>query len=403
MLIMSRFVRLFFAAALGLAALAGTAFAAGNSFTLKPGLRWIVAASVNTLNEAVGIAHHFPEQRTMVVTTAAGGFAVVVGPYRAKTVSQLEQKFPDLPPFPRDARMSRGDDFVATVWTAEEDSKRGSPIPLQAVKLGKKKRLEASGVSLAVNYVKQKGGNLLRVSGRDKDGQTFKFDIAKADALIGGEAMFGLYRVDKTTALPQVVITAYSGGAHCCTQTWVLSKADKAADWGLVDLGARDGDGFALEDVDGDGVWEMIASDDAFLYSFDSYANSYAPVVYWQMSGDRLVDISTTMPVRGELERDLAYIEFDAKTDPERWKSNGFLAAWVASKIRLGQGEDAWTVMLENFSHEARGSVLDCDPDLADCETTQSSAKVSFPKALARFLQETGYGPLPITALSSVQ
>jgi serine protease Do len=351
----------------------------------------------------VGIAHHYPEQRTMVVTTEVGGFAVVVGPYRAKTVSQLEQKFPELPPFPRDARMSRGDDFVATVWTAEEDSKRGLPVPLQAVKLGKNKRLEASGVSLAVNYVKQKGGNLLHVSGRDKDGQTFNFEIAKADALIGGEAMFGLYRVDKTTALPQVVITAYSGGAHCCTQTWVLSKPDKAADWGLVDLGARDGDGFALEDVDGDGVWEMIASDDAFLYSFDSYANSYAPVVYWQMSGDRLVDISTTLPVRSELERDLAYIEFDAKTDPERWKSNGFLAAWVASKIRLGQGEDAWTVMLENFSHDARGSVLDCDPDLADCETTQSSAKVSFPKALARFLQETGYGPLPITALSSVQ
>jgi hypothetical protein len=403
MLIMSRFVRLFIAAALGLAALAGAALAAGNSFTLKPGLRWIVAASVGTLNEAVGIAHHYPEQRTMVVTMEAGGFAVVVGPYRANTVSQLEQKFPDLPPFPRDARMSRGDDFVATVWTADEDTKRGSPVPLQIVKLGKKKRLEANGVSLAVNFVKQKGGNLLRISGRDGDGQKFNFDITKPDTLGGGEAMFGLYRVDKTTTLPQVVITAYSGGAHCCTQTWVLSKPDNAADWRLVDLGARDGDGFALEDVDGDGVWEMIASDDAFLYSFDSYANSYAPVVYWQMSGDRLVDISTTLPVHGELERDLAYIEFDAKTDPERWKSNGFLAAWVASKIRLGQGEDAWTVMLENFSHEAKGSVLDCDPDLADCETTQSSAKVSFPNALARFLQETGYGPLPITALSSVR
>ncbi len=403
MFIMFRFARLFIFTTLGLAALTGVVLAAGNTFDLKPGLRWVVAASAATLNEAVGVAHHYSEQRAMVVTTETGAFAVVVGPYRAKTVSQLAQKLPNLPPFPHDARMTKGEDFVATVWTPEEDAKRGVPTPLQTVKLGKKKRLASGGVSIAVNFTKHKGGHAVRLAGRDKDGQEFNFDIDKSGTLAGDEVLFGLYRVDKATALPQVVVTAYSGGAHCCTQTWVLTKPENSKDWQIVDLGAHDGGGFVFDDVDHDGVWEMIASDDAFLYSFDSYADSYAPVVYWQLSGDRLIDISSTLPVRGELERDLAYIEFDAKTDPARWNSNGFLAAWVASKIRIGQGEDAWTVMLENFNHESSGSVLACDPDLADCEAAQNSAKTSFPKALAKFLQETGYGPLPITALSAVR
>jgi serine protease Do len=402
MLIMSRFVRFFAVTVLLALALAAPTFAAGNSFGLKAGLRWVVAATTVTLNEAVGIAHHFPDQRTMVVQIETGEYAVIIGPYRAKTVSQLTRKNTDIPALLSDARMSRGEDFKATVWTPENDTQRGVPAPLKTVKLGKTKSLESGGISLAVSFKKQKGGNVLQVSGVDADKVSFSFDLTKADALDTREASFGIYRVDKDAKFPQIIVTTYTGGAHCCTQTWIMTRPHDVRDWQAVDVGQHDGDGFALEDVNGDKTFEMITSDNAFLYSFDSYANSYAPVVYSQLAGDRLVDLSTTDSIHDELERDLAYIEYDAKTDPARWNSNGFLAGWVASKIRLGQGEDAWTVMLENFNHKAAGSVQECDPDLAECDK-QLAETISFPKALAKFLQETGYGPLPITALSAVQ
>ncbi len=401
MLIMSRFVRLLAVAALLVLALAEPSLAEANSFGLKSGLRWVVASTSGTLNEAVGIAHHFSEQRSMVVKIETGEYAVVIGPYRAKTVSQLVQKYNDLPLLLADARMSRGEDFVATVWTPQDDSKR-APAPLKMVKLGKRKTLENSDLSFSVSFVKRKGGNALQVSGRDADDQSFSFELKKSGSLGTQEVSFGVYRVDKDAKFPQIILTAFSGGAHCCTQTWILTKPRDAKDWQALDVGPRDGDGFALEDVNDDGTWEMISTDNAFLYSFDSYANSYAPVVYSQLAGDRLVDLSSTEAIRSDLERDLAFIEYDAKTDPGRWKSNGFLAGWVASKIRLGQGEDAWSVMLENFSHEAAGSVQVCDTDLGECEK-QAAEAVSFPKALAKFLQEIGYGPLPITALSAVQ
>jgi serine protease Do len=402
MITMSRFVRLFTVTVLLVLALAESSLAAGNTFNLKAGLRWVVTATAATLNEAVGIAHHFPQQRTMVVQIQTGEFAVIIGPYRAKTVSQLTRKYTDLPALLTDARMSRGEDFVATVWTPENDAQSGVPGPLKTVKLGKRKSLDTNGISLSMSFQKHKGGNDLQISGFDADKVRFAFDLKTADALDAREVSFGVYRVDKETAFPQVIVTAYTGGAHCCTQTWVLTKPKDAKDWQAVDVGQRDGDGFSLEDVNGDKTFEMISTDNAFLYSFDSYANSYAPVVYSQLAGDRLVDLSSTDAVRDELERDLAYIEYDAKTDPARWKSNGFLAGWVASKIRLGQGEDAWSVMLENFDHQASGSVQDCDPDLGECEKKVAEA-ISFPKALAKFLQETGYGPLPITALSAAQ
>jgi hypothetical protein len=68
----------------------------------------------------------------------------------------------------------------------------------------------------------------------------------------------------------------------------------------------------------------------------------------------------------------------------------------VAVKIRLGQGESAWTTFRENFEANSDFGPQTCTTgqDLAECPPDNIKA-VPVRKALAQFLLEAGYTPLP--------
>jgi hypothetical protein len=73
---------------------------------------------------------------------------------------------------------------------------------------------------------------------------------------------------------PEVLVDAYSGGAHCCALTEILrftgaAYATLEAFWGNT--------GYDLSDLDGDGRPEFVAADDAFAGAFTSYAGSFFP------------------------------------------------------------------------------------------------------------------------------
>ena len=64
--------------------------------------------------------------------------------------------------------------------------------------------------------------------------------------------------------IPDVVIEAFTGGAHCCTQALVLGLGpDSLLDYGLID--GADGD-IEFEDIDGDGIMEVRVGDWRFAY-----------------------------------------------------------------------------------------------------------------------------------------
>jgi hypothetical protein len=398
-LTMSRFVTFVFASLFLVVTLALPAGA--SSFSLKKHLRWVVVATTDNLNKAIGVAQHFSEQRLLIVRTEANTLAVVIGPYRAKSLRELAARYDTLPPLALDTRFSRGDDFVETVWTQKDgDPKNPAPEP-KAVKLGKRTTLSSAGMNLKISYTRRNGGKVLKLEGKDVAGNPFALSLDDVSLQAANVVDLGIYKLDPATDNPQILIRSYTGGAHCCMQTWIATRPSGGSDWQIVDAGARDGDGYAIEDVDGDGFHELISIDDRFLYLFDNYASSYAPVVYNRLSGTKIIDASNERAFRDELERDLAYIEFDAKADGLRWKSNGFLAAWVASKIRMGQGEEGWTAMLENFDHANKTGLSEClaTDDAGDCITFAEN-ETGFPQKLAEFLQEAGYGPLPTTALT---
>lgn len=374
----------------------------GGSFQLKPGLRWLTVAETPDQDSAIGIANHYQSEKTRIIRTSTGALAVVLGPFRAQVVSQLRRERPNLPPIPPDARLSRGDDFLEQVWQSDKQLQAAATAPLSRLAQGKKRKFKIDDLAITVEVKRQKRQTSIAIAGLRNTQEEFSFVIPQTSAETPTETEIGLVQLDASTKTRQLVIARYSGGAHCCTETWIVTKPNDSEKWQLVDAGALDGIGYGFEDVDKDGALELINVDNAFLYAFDSYAASYAPVKYAKLIGDKIVDVSQTDAFKADLRRDLAYLEFDAKLNPETWKTNGFLAGWVASKIRLGQGEDAWATLLENYDRNSEFSSAECDlGDPAPCDTAPS--KASFPQALAVFLQESGYGPLPQTALSSLR
>lgn len=203
-----------------------------------------------------------------------------------------------------------------------------------------------------------------------------------------------LRRLDPDTSLPQIVLTAYTGGAHCCTVTKIVTYTGKR--WRVVDAGTIDGDtGYKFVDLNGDRGSELISVDNSFLYAFSAYAFSYAPTVIKLLSGSELKIVTRDRRYRGFLRDELRRMETEASAsgvlDSDVGR-NGYLAGWVAQKILVGELEDAWRTMLVSYQRDASWTLDEClNGALAfECPGAETYP-VAFPPALASHLMRTGY------------
>jgi hypothetical protein len=202
-------------------------------------------------------------------------------------------------------------------------------------------------------------------------------------------AVASIAQIDPGNPLPEVYFTSYSGGAHCCTTIIVASQAgDK---WVTVPVGDFDGDGDYLADLDGDGFAEIVTVDNRFLYQFDSYAASAAPLVIFTLRDGEVVDVTTEtrfLPAHREW---LAHVE-ESIEPADRWTSRGFLAGWLGEKVRLGEGPNAWEELNANWDFAADPGEEICltgeQPE--DCAEEELKT-VKFPEQLRLFLTQNGY------------
>jgi serine protease Do len=382
--------------------------AQAETLALTGKMRWLALASSKDKDVAIGIARRstFMANTVKVVSSKSGYYGIIIGPYAANSIQEVKKQDMEgrLGDLPKDALLSKGDNYLDTVWQAKDGGIGAAAYTID-------KAAEFSSGPLSVKIQGQKlgiDGAYTKIEGKDAVG-TFTFDIGNdlpPEDMATVEEFSGLeYNKAAVAKLmsyspsQQVIITNYTGGAHCCTNTWILSRDSDHAAWSKTKVETLDGDGYWYEDVDGDGALEMLSVDNRFLYAFDSYAGSVAPIKIAKFLNGKIEDVSETSAMHGRLVQDLAGIEFEANKSSESWKENGFLAGWLASKIRLGEGDAAWKKVVANINLKSDFGPQECTSGqtIGDCPVEKLKT-IPVLKALASFLKENGYAPLPAAA-----
>ncbi len=134
---------------------------------------------------------------------------------------------------------------------------------------------------------------------------------------------------------PDVLLDYYTGGAHCCFWSLIVTPTGKTIDHDWGDPGYRI--------VRYQGVPQLVSADDRFAYEFTSFAGSGLPVEVYSITPDgqlqhpdELVNVTQT---RLDLVRKDAAQWFTGykKERGPGGDVRGVLAAWCADEYRLGQ------------------------------------------------------------------
>ena len=194
---------------------------------------------------------------------------------------------------------------------------------------------------------------------------------------------------------PYVFFESFSGGAHCCTSWQVVVPQQGrlvSYDLGEWDSGYEDN---VPKDEDGDGVVDFIQRDNSFLYTFSSYAGSFAPPAILNVVDGQVTDVSTRPSFRRLYEEFLG--EARTACNSGETDRNGACAGYVAAAARLGRFDEAWGDMLQHYDRTADWPLPSgCRVTPAagsECPDDQKVEYESFPDSLRNFLEEEHYIP----------
>ncbi len=356
--------------------------------------RWVVLAARQSPEEAIDLARSYGREvdGLRVVRSANGWFAVVLGPMPVANVAAAQARLGRRLWLPSDAYLSRGEKFTDTVFEAPP-----SPVRSYASYQGKSAvSLSWGDVQLTLDAVRSADGRTPVLLGRSAGRVVFSTKLEKA-ARDEPDGEVRIVRLDPATSTPQAVFSAHWGGAHCCTVTHIVTQL-APGQWHVVEAETLDGSGYGFEDVDGDGAAELVSVDNSFLYAFDSYAGSFAPTRLHKLEGMTLREVSADPRMRAFMRADLARMENAARADPSLWRSNGFLAGWVAAKARVGEVDMAWPRMVESHDRDPSFPTTECALPLSLAKCPKDKQRiVPFPDALRAHLVRNGY-PVPGSA-----
>lgn len=211
-------------------------------------------------------------------------------------------------------------------------------------------------------------------------------------------------------AAPAVILSSFTGGAHCCEVYDVAMPAARgwrttrvtwtAAAWtgGTGPQTQFDGGlaGFP-SDLDGDGVADFVLSDDRFDYTFSSYAGSAPPPIVLNWINGRWTDVSASPRFASLFARQLADRR-QACIASDNGEPRGVCAGYAADAARLGRFAQAWPVVL---AHTGTSAGL-ADNDLTRCPVAFVDGRCppgrqvvykDYAAMLRAFLTVTGYLP----------
>jgi hypothetical protein len=176
---------------------------------------------------------------------------------------------------------------------------------------------------------------------------------------------------------PEVVVDAFTGGAHCCSLAEVFRFTGSAyarveADWGSND--------YVLRDLDGDGRPELRGYDFAFEDAFTSHAASYEPplvLAFDPAAQGGFRDVTRRFPalVRKNASEALHVLR---RARRQHVETVGIVAAYVADLYLLGRGRE-----VRPYLKRARKR--------GDLRGVTGGAPRSFDARLLKFLHKQGY------------
>jgi hypothetical protein len=145
--------------------------------------------------------------------------------------------------------------------------------------------------------------------------------------------------------LPDAIVHLYSGGAHCCSSYTILSL-EPGGPRAIFDYDAGN-DGIRPQDLDGDGVAELLTGDDVWAYWNTAYVSSARPRVILSWDG-RTWSFSSLLnrvaaPAAAELDALAARLR--PMTDQKMW---GGPELWIQmlDLIYHGQGDLAYDFLV---------------------------------------------------------
>jgi hypothetical protein len=253
-------------------------------------------------------------------------------------------------------------------------------------------QISQGGVKAVLSYAEQQGEDgeirrspIVTIFARGKE-------VAKLE---GGDTGFAdppvsvqIAELDPGNSLPEVVVSFYTGGAHCCSATNAVTASPDGASWTVVDVGEFDGGPLLATDLNGDGRYEFATRDNSFLYAFACYACSEAPLLVLGLKNGAVEKIGTDPSFKPA---HASWLKTMIGNVPED-DVNGFLAGYVGEKILLGEGKQGWELMLAYYDRASEWGLDACDQPLnQDGECPGQEIKLTFPDALERMLKENGY------------
>jgi len=166
------------------------------------------------------------------------------------------------------------------------------------------------------------------------------------------------------TGSPNVIVSEWSGGAHCCYTLHVFEIGDKFRE--IARIQADHGDGSNFEDLNHDGSYEFVGYDWAFAYWRTSFMSSPAPriVLNYREGRFRLaLDLMRTAgPTQEKLAEMIELVRSDREWSPKTNSDcdqdcNVPVALWrdMLDLIYEGHSDMAWKLFDESWPKNLDG------------------------------------------------
>ncbi|SMQ85733.1 protein of unknown function [Devosia lucknowensis] len=185
---------------------------------------------------------------------------------------------------------------------------------------------------------------------------------------LGGTGALGVYPMAGDGSMT-LIVSSYTGGASCCTDILAVPLTDRPE---AQMLGSFYGDYWRVDDLDGDGRFEVPQSDERFNYLYGPPGLSFRPLQIFAQSGERIVDATHEARFRSLVVDDIKLSS--AQCGGEQGWMQAACLSWLATSARIGTADSTLRVITRRFNENGPpkdwGGPMEAEAFVADMVET---------------------------------